>query len=176
MVPRKRRRTRLSIPLGFLQLGSTRMKRSDWWRKKRAVPVKGFLLMPLFLTLMFFMCCLWLRFRISAGVGRCSPVHRRKKTTRSIVHLGSHQEISSASTKNDVPGARRSEFQNNPSILFQAFETCRFQRQTHGGWIKRTLLHDRDVLLGGDHLKTKVSIIATNWSNFFKRGSNSMEQ
>lgn len=78
--------------------------------------------------------------------------------------------------ESDVLGARRSEFQNNPSILFQAFETCRFQRQTHGGWIKRTLLHDRDVLLGGDHLKTKVSIIVTNWSNFFKRGSNSMEQ
>lgn len=30
MVPRKRRRTRLSIPLGFLQLGSTRMNRSLW--------------------------------------------------------------------------------------------------------------------------------------------------
>lgn len=38
MLPRKRRRTRLSIPLGFLQLGSTHLKRSDWWRKKRAVP------------------------------------------------------------------------------------------------------------------------------------------
>lgn len=37
--PLKRLRTLLSIPLGFLQLGSTRMKRSDWWRLKRAVPV-----------------------------------------------------------------------------------------------------------------------------------------
>lgn len=39
MLPRKRRRTRLSIPLGFLQLGSRHLKRSDWWRKKREVPV-----------------------------------------------------------------------------------------------------------------------------------------
>ncbi len=35
--PLKRLLTRLSIPFGFLQLGSTRMKRSDWWRLKRAV-------------------------------------------------------------------------------------------------------------------------------------------
>ena len=30
MVPRKRRRTRESIPLGFRQLGSTHLKRSLW--------------------------------------------------------------------------------------------------------------------------------------------------
>jgi len=35
--PLKRLLTRLSIPFGFLQLGSTRIKRSDWWRLKRAV-------------------------------------------------------------------------------------------------------------------------------------------
>lgn len=38
MVPRKRRRTRLSIPLGFRQLGSTHLNRSLWCRAKRFVP------------------------------------------------------------------------------------------------------------------------------------------
>ena len=30
-------RTRLSIPFGFLQFGATHLKRSLWWRLKRAV-------------------------------------------------------------------------------------------------------------------------------------------
>lgn len=37
--PLKRRRTRLSIPLGLRHEGSTHLKRSLWWRLKRAVPV-----------------------------------------------------------------------------------------------------------------------------------------
>lgn len=41
MVPRKRLLTRESIPLGLRQLGSTHMKRSLWWRKKRLVPASG---------------------------------------------------------------------------------------------------------------------------------------
>lgn len=36
--PLNRLLTALSIPLGFLQLGSTHLKRSLWWRLKRAVP------------------------------------------------------------------------------------------------------------------------------------------
>lgn len=40
MVPLKRLRTQLSIPLGLRHEGSTRAKRSLWWRKKRFVPVE----------------------------------------------------------------------------------------------------------------------------------------
>lgn len=36
----KRLRTRLSIPLGLRHDSGTHLKRSDWWRKKRLVPVK----------------------------------------------------------------------------------------------------------------------------------------
>lgn len=39
MLPRKRRRTRLSIPLGLRHDRSTRIKRSLWWRLKSFVPV-----------------------------------------------------------------------------------------------------------------------------------------
>lgn len=35
----KRRRTALSIPLGLRQFDGTHLKRSDWWRQKRLVPV-----------------------------------------------------------------------------------------------------------------------------------------
>ena len=37
-LPRNRRRTRLSIPLGLRQLGATHLKRSLWCRMKRFVP------------------------------------------------------------------------------------------------------------------------------------------
>lgn len=37
--PLNRLRTLLSIPFGFLHDGSTRIKRSDWWRLKGARPV-----------------------------------------------------------------------------------------------------------------------------------------
>ncbi len=36
----KRLRTRLSIPLGLRHDSGTHLKRSDWWRKKRLVPIK----------------------------------------------------------------------------------------------------------------------------------------
>jgi hypothetical protein len=39
MLPLKRLRTRLSIPLGLRHDSGTHLKRSDWWRKKRLVPV-----------------------------------------------------------------------------------------------------------------------------------------
>lgn len=35
----KRLRTRLSIPLGLRHDSPTHLKRSDWWRQKRLVPV-----------------------------------------------------------------------------------------------------------------------------------------
>lgn len=40
MLPLKRLRTRLSIPLGLRHDSGTHLKRSDWWRKKRLVPVQ----------------------------------------------------------------------------------------------------------------------------------------
>jgi hypothetical protein len=40
MLPLNRLRTRLSMPLGFLQLGSTHLNRSLWNRLKRFVPVQ----------------------------------------------------------------------------------------------------------------------------------------
>lgn len=39
ITPLKRRRTQLSIPLGLRHEAPTRIKRSDWWRKKRVVSV-----------------------------------------------------------------------------------------------------------------------------------------
>jgi hypothetical protein len=39
MLDLKRLRTRLSIPLGLRHDSGTHLKRSDWWRKKRLVPV-----------------------------------------------------------------------------------------------------------------------------------------
>lgn len=36
----KRLRTRLSIPLGLRHDSGTHLKRSDWWRQKRLVPVE----------------------------------------------------------------------------------------------------------------------------------------
>lgn len=114
-VPLKRRRTRLSIPLGLRHAESTRIKRSLWWRMKPLEPVHQYfvnILVPLVFASLFR--------RLVSGNGGDGVVGPRARASKgiSIFRVGWSRGIEE----------------------------------------KRTLLDDRDVLLGGNHLEYAVRI------------------
>lgn len=144
MVPLKRLRTQLSIPLGLRHEGSTRAKRSLWWRKKRLVPVKVERQSTLYIEFISKPC----------PVVSCP----NNITLRALLTPEPHANISIVTIKIYPPLSFRP-----PQELFHFFLIAGHSRcntRSEGG-AEHTLLHDRDVLLCEGHLQIKI-LVRTN--------------